>query len=49
MALITHAAASSLFIGMSFIEAEEYRDAYLTLLALAVVLQVIPFVYLSWA
>jgi amino acid transporter len=45
VALITHAAASSVFIGMSFIEAG-VRDAYLTLLALAVVLQVIPFVYL---
>jgi amino acid transporter len=45
VALITHAAASSVFIAMSFIEAG-VRDAYLTLLSLAVVLQVIPFVYL---
>jgi amino acid transporter len=45
VALVTHAAASSVFIGMSFIEAG-VRDAYLTLLSLAVVLQVIPFVYL---
>jgi glutamate:GABA antiporter len=45
VALITHAAASSVFIAMSFIGAG-VRDAYLTLLELAVVLQLIPFVYL---
>jgi amino acid transporter len=45
IALITHAAASSVFIGMSFIGAG-VRDAYLTLLELAVILQLIPFVYL---
>ncbi|HEY7821098.1 MAG TPA: amino acid permease, partial [Vicinamibacteria bacterium] len=45
VALLTHAAASSVFIAMSFIGAG-VRDAYLTLLELAVVLQLIPFVYL---
>ncbi len=45
VALITHAAASSVFIAMSFIGAG-VRDAYLTLLELAVVLQLVPFVYL---
>jgi len=45
VALITHAALSSVFIAMSFIGAG-VRDAYLTLLQLAVVLQLIPFVYL---
>ncbi len=45
VALITHATASSVFIAMSFIGAG-VRDAYLTLLELAVVLQLIPFVYL---
>jgi amino acid transporter len=45
VALITHAAASSVFIVMSFIGAG-VRDAYLTLLELAVVLQLVPFVYL---
>ncbi|HJS74646.1 MAG TPA: APC family permease, partial [Vicinamibacteria bacterium] len=45
VALITHATASSVFIAMSFIGAG-VRDAYLTLLELAVVLQLVPFVYL---
>ena len=45
VALITHAALSSVFIGMSFIGAG-VRDAYLTLLELAVILQLVPFVYL---
>jgi amino acid transporter len=45
VALITHAAASSVFIAMSFIGAG-VRDAYLTLLELAVVLQLVPFIYL---
>ena len=45
VALVTHAAASSVFIGMSFIGAG-VRDAYLTLLELAVILQLVPFVYL---
>ncbi|HLE72003.1 MAG TPA: hypothetical protein VJH87_20150, partial [Vicinamibacteria bacterium] len=36
---------SSVFIGMSFIGAG-VRDAYLTLLELAVILQLVPFVYL---
>ncbi|MGH9322528.1 MAG: APC family permease [Vicinamibacteria bacterium] len=45
VALITHATASSAFIAMSFIGAG-VRDAYLTLLELAVVLQLVPFVYL---
>lgn len=45
VALITHAALSSVFIAMSFIGAG-VRDAYLTLLELAVVLQLVPFVYL---
>jgi amino acid transporter len=45
IALLTHATASSVFIAMSFIGAG-VRDAYLTLLELAVVLQLIPFVYL---
>jgi amino acid transporter len=45
VALITHASASSVFIAMSFIGAG-VRDAYLTLLELAVVLQLVPFVYL---
>jgi amino acid transporter len=45
VALVTHAILSSLFIGMSFIGAG-VRDAYLTLLQLAVVLQIVPFLYL---
>jgi glutamate:GABA antiporter len=45
VALLVHAAASTVFISMSFIGAR-VRDAYLTLLELAVVLQLIPFVYL---
>jgi amino acid transporter len=45
VALVVHAAASTAFISMSFIGAR-VRDAYLTLLELAVVLQLIPFVYL---
>ncbi len=45
VALITHASLSSVFIAMSFIGAG-VRDAYLTLLQLAVVLQLVPFVYL---
>jgi amino acid transporter len=45
VALITHATASSLFIAMSFIGAG-VRDAYLTLLELAVILQLVPFIYL---
>jgi amino acid transporter len=45
VALVTHAALSSVFIAMSFIGAG-VRDAYLTLLQLAVVLQLVPFVYL---
>jgi amino acid transporter len=45
VALVTHAALSSVFIAMSFIGAG-VRDAYLTLLELAVVLQLVPFVYL---
>jgi amino acid transporter len=45
VALITHATLSSVFIAMSFIGAG-VRDAYLTLLELAVVLQLVPFVYL---
>lgn len=44
-ALLAHAAASSVFISMSFIGVR-VRDAYLTLLELAVVLQLIPFLYL---
>jgi amino acid transporter len=45
VALVTHAALSSIFIAMSFIGAG-VRDAYLTLLELAVVIQLVPFVYL---
>ncbi|HEY7696810.1 MAG TPA: APC family permease, partial [Vicinamibacteria bacterium] len=45
VALITHATASSVFIAMSFIGAG-VRDAYLTLLELAVILQLVPFIYL---
>ncbi|HEY7820215.1 MAG TPA: APC family permease, partial [Vicinamibacteria bacterium] len=45
VALVTHAVLSSLFIGMSFIRAG-VRDAYLTLLQLAVVLQIVPFLSL---
>jgi len=45
IALIAHAAASSVFLSMSFIGVR-VRDAYLTLLELAVVLQLIPFLYL---
>ncbi len=45
VALVVHAAASTVFISMSFIGAH-VRDAYLILLELAVVLQLIPFVYL---
>jgi amino acid transporter len=45
VALVSHAILSSIFIGMSFIGAG-VRDAYLTLLQLAVVLQIIPFLYL---
>ncbi len=45
VALVTHAVASSVFIAMSFVGAG-VRDAYLTLLELAVVLQLVPFVYL---
>jgi amino acid transporter len=46
VALLTHAAASTLFIAMSFIGRTRVRDAYLTLLQLAVVLQLVPFLYL---
>ena len=45
VALITHATASSVFLGMSFMGVG-VRDAYLTLLELAVVLQLVPFLYL---
>jgi amino acid transporter len=49
VALLTHAAASTLFIAMSFAGKTGVRDAYLTLLQLAVVLQLVPFVYLYLA
>jgi amino acid transporter len=49
VALLTHAAASTLFIAMSFAGRTGVRDAYLTLLQLAVVLQLVPFVYLYLA
>ncbi len=45
VALLAHAAASTAFLSMSFIGVR-VRDAYLTLLELAVVLQLIPFLYL---
>ena len=45
VALITHATLSTVFLAMSFIGAG-VRDAYLTLLELAVVIQLVPFVYL---
>jgi amino acid transporter len=49
VALLTHAAASTVFIAMSFVGRTRVRDAYLTLLQLAVVLQLVPFVYLYLA
>ncbi len=45
IALMTHASLSSLFILMSF-AGVGVREAYLTLLELAVIIQLIPFIYL---
>ena len=45
VALITHGVLSSLFVAMSFVGAT-VKEAYLTLLELAVVLQLLPFLYL---
>ena len=45
VALITHGLLSSLFVAMSFVGAT-VKEAYLTLLELAVVLQLLPFLYL---
>ncbi len=45
VALITHGALSSLFVLMSFVGAT-VKEAYITLLDLAVVLQLVPFLYL---
>jgi amino acid transporter len=45
VALVTHGALSSLFVAMSFVGAT-VKEAYVTLLELAVVLQLLPFLYL---
>lgn len=45
VALVTHASLSSVFILMSF-AGVGVREAYLTLLELAVIIQLIPFIYL---
>lgn len=44
VALIVHAVLSSLFLAMSFAEAT-VQEAFVTMLALAVVLQLVPFLY----
>lgn len=48
VALITHGVLSSAFVAMSFIQAT-VKEAFLTLLDLAVVLQLVPFLYMYWA
>lgn len=45
VALIVHAALSSFFVAMSFVGAS-VREAYVTMLDLAVVLQLVPFLYM---
>lgn len=45
VALLTHGALSSLFVAMSFV-GSTVKEAYVTLLDLAVVLQLLPFLYL---
>ncbi len=45
VALILHALLSTLFLVMSFVGAT-VREAYITMLALAVVLQLVPFLYM---
>ncbi len=45
VALIVHASLSTLFVVMSFVGAT-VREAYLTMLDLAVVLQLVPFLYM---
>ncbi len=48
VALIVHALLSSLFVAMSFIGAT-VKEAYVTMLDLAVVLQLVPFLYMYGA
>jgi len=45
VALIVHAALSSLFVAMSFVGAT-VKEAYVTMLDLAVILQLVPFLYM---
>ena len=45
-ALLAHAGASSVFILMSFVGEAQVKEAYLTMLQLAVFIQLVPFVYL---
>ncbi len=45
VALLAHAVASSVFIAMSFLGAQ-VKEAYLTMLQLAVFIQLVPFLYL---
>lgn len=48
VALIVHASLSSLFVAMSFVGAT-VKEAYVTMLDLAVVLQLVPFLYMYGA
>ncbi|HEY6549444.1 MAG TPA: APC family permease [Vicinamibacteria bacterium] len=48
VALVVHAALSTAFLGLSFLGAS-VREAYVTLLDLAVVLQLVPYLYLHAA
>lgn len=46
VALIVHAVASTVFIAISFFKARTVQEAYVTMLTLAVILQLVPFLYM---
>ena len=46
IALIVHASVSTVFIAISFFKAATVQEAYVTMLTLAVILQLVPYLYL---